>query len=48
MSFSVSARSRISSRLRGTGSRAPVVVAEIALARRRIDSTGRSAAAASR
>ena len=48
ISLSVSARSRISSRLGGTGSRAPGVVAEIALARRRIDSTGRSAAAARR
>ena len=39
---------RISSRASGTGSRAATVSAEITLARLRIDSTGRSAAAASR
>ncbi len=47
MSFSVTASAEISSRAAGTGRRRPGVDALIAVARRRIASTGRSAAAAS-
>ena len=47
MSFSVSASRESSSRLRGVGSLLPGVDAPIEAARRRIASTGASAAAAS-